>query len=394
MKRFFASLFLSAALLFSVSGQQQKSDTTIYMLTCAPGTEIYSLWGHSALRVVINEPASDMVYNWGVFDFNTPNFAWKFAKGRLDYMLGVYSYKTFLQDYYLEGRSVYSQEVNLTAVEKLRLMIILNENNKPENRSYRYDFLYDNCSTRIRDIMKKLIGEKLIMPPDEPGKKTTFRDRIHEYTNVAPWLQMGIDLLVGTPADKRSGFENDMFLPDLLQRNLTETIINRDRKMVPLLKSIETVLDFPPAVHKNNLLTSPVFAFSILFIFIVLLSALLRNKPFINYFDIAIFFIFSLIAIIIVFFSFFTDHVETRLNINIIWFSPFIIICLWWLITGKNRPGWFKVVFWLSLALVPFLVLAPDMVNTAYLPVTLILAFRSAARADFRWNPFSTEFPE
>ena len=137
---------------------EQANDTTVYLLTCASGNETYSLWGHSALRVVIQATQSDKVYNWGVFDFGTPNFAWKFAKGRLDYMLGVYNYNVFIRDYFLEKRSVISQKVNLNQVEKLRLMLLLQENMKPENRNYRYDFLYDNCSTRIRDIIEKLIG--------------------------------------------------------------------------------------------------------------------------------------------------------------------------------------------------------------------------------------------
>ena len=377
---------------FTLSASDQPADTTVYLITCASGNELYSLWGHSALRVIIPSSKFDMVYNWGVFDFNTPNFAWKFAKGRLDYMLGVYSYDLFIRDYFMENRSVISQRVNLTEVEKLRLMILLNENMKPENRNYRYDFLYDNCSTRIRDIMEKLIGDKLIYPPDEPQHTATFRDQIGIYTKSAPWTKMGIDLLLGTPVDKQASFRGKMFLPNDLQRNLTSAIINRDRKMNPLLSSSETLLDFPSQEVKAPLYSSPIVVFAILFILVVFLSARFNVSSFMTYIDTALFLIFSIIAVIMVFFGFFTDHVETRLNLNILWFNPFLLLCLWCVIKGKKETLWFRIVFYAGLIFLPVLIIVPGALNPSFLPVILILLLRSSARAGFSWNPFSTAY--
>jgi hypothetical protein len=167
---------------------QSNSAIRAYLLTCAPGTEIYSVYGHSALRIVNIDNGSDVVYNWGVFDFATPHFALKFAKGRLDYMVDDTSLQNFLEEYIYEKRSVYEQKVNLEPEEIQKLLALLEENLKPENIKYRYDFFYDDCSTRIRDLLEKTIGSKLLYPPDEKKGLPTFREKVSKYQKPYPWL--------------------------------------------------------------------------------------------------------------------------------------------------------------------------------------------------------------
>jgi hypothetical protein len=376
---------------FTPAFSQDDSDTTVYLLTCSPGVETYSIWGHSALRVVIAHTQSDLVYNWGVFDFDTPHFAWKFAKGRLNYMLGVYPYDRFLQDYFMENRSVYSQRVNLEQEEKISLMHLLEENMKPENVYYRYDFFYDDCSTRIRDLLEKILGNKLIYPPEEKGNAPTFREEIGKYQDNHPWLKMGIDLLMGLPGERKTTFRDRMFLPDGLQDNLSQAVISRDNKMIPLLAGTATILDFPPPQLKNPFYTTPIFIFTILFILMVFLSVQLRNSAVINYIDIAVFLAFSLISLMMIFSDFFTDHQQMKMNLNIIWYNPVIIICLFCIIF--NRPGevWFRIVFYLSAIFVPLIIIFPNAINSAFVPVIFILLLRSSARGNFSWNPLSVE---
>ena len=159
MKRiFFISLFF-LLISFTRVLSQPSNDTTAYLLTCGPGTDTYSVYGHSALRIVMPEKHIDTVYNWGVFDFNAPNFVWNFAKGRLDYWVIAESSKGFLQSYFLEQRYVISQKINIDGTETRKLLELVNENMKPENIKYRYDFFYDDCTTRIRDLLEKSIGE-------------------------------------------------------------------------------------------------------------------------------------------------------------------------------------------------------------------------------------------
>jgi hypothetical protein len=170
MKGKFALLLLVFAFLNQVISSQERTEAEVYLLTCGPGTEIYSVYGHSALRIVIPAKNSDLVYNWGVFDFSTPHFAWEFAKGKLDYMLGVSSYDSFLKEYYAETRWVISQKFNLESRDNEKLFALIVDNLKPENIKYKYDFYYDNCSTRIRDLVEKAIGKDLMYPPEESGK--------------------------------------------------------------------------------------------------------------------------------------------------------------------------------------------------------------------------------
>jgi hypothetical protein len=389
MKRLLLLILMVVSINFATLFSQSPNDTSFYLLTCDPGTEAYSHYGHSALRVVIPSIQSDMVYNWGVFDYNTPNFVWKFAKGRLDYMLGVYPYDRFLQDYMMENRGVYSQMINLESVEKLRLMLLLQENMKPENRYYKYDFFYDDCSTRIRDLIENILGDKLIYPPDETNNVPTFREKIDGHLVTVPWLKMGIDLLMGTPGERKTSFRDRMFLPEDLQRNLTQVVVNRDRKMLPLLQSSVTILDFPPLGIKPPFYLTPVFIFTLLFILLVLISTWLKKSVVMNYVDIAIFLVFSVISLLMIFFNFFTDHLQMRMNLSIIWFNPFIIICLYPLITGKQGHLWFRLVFFLALLFIPVIIIIPNAVNSSFVPVILILLLRSSARSGFQWNPFN-----
>jgi hypothetical protein len=188
MKKIRNALLISL-LSFSYSlFAQQPQGSEVFLLTCAPGTATYSIYGHSALRIVNPENSSDLAYNWGVFDFSTPNFVWKFAKGRLEYMLGVYSFDRFLKEYFLEQRSVYQQKINLAPEEFETLMALITENLRPENIKYRYDFFYDDCSTRIRDLLEKVTGSKLIYPPEPAKEIPTFRMKINQYQQPYPWL--------------------------------------------------------------------------------------------------------------------------------------------------------------------------------------------------------------
>ena len=171
-------VIILAALVFMSKNLSSQSvqDTTIYLITCSPGTETYSIYGHSAIRVVISHLNSDTVYNWGVFDFNTPHFFWKFAKGRLNYLLDTSEFQRFMPEYYYEKRSVFSQKINLESSEKRVLLSLIQVNRLPENRSYRYDFFYDDCSTRIRDMIEKAVGPRLIYTPEEKRLMPSFRE--------------------------------------------------------------------------------------------------------------------------------------------------------------------------------------------------------------------------
>lgn len=372
---------------------QEDPGAEIYLLTCGPGTETYSVYGHSAMRVVIPARKSDTVYNWGVFDFNTPNFVWKFAKGRLNYSLGVYSYETFLRDYFMEQRWVVSQKINLEPEEIERLFVLLTENLKPENITYRYDFLYDNCSTRIRDILEKTVGSDLLYPPDKPRREMqTFRDLVGVYEKGYPWTKLGIDLLLGSPVDRKASIRDRMFLPIEMQIGLSASLVKRFAKMVPLLQDPVVILDFESPEQKENMFTSPLFVFSVLLIILIIATGYFRGKTINNIIDISLFAILSILALMMIFFNFFTDHQQTRWNLNIVWLNPFIIICLISLIYSKDWQKWFRVVFYLALLFLLSIVIIPQEINKAFVPLITTLILRSSVRSGFKWNPLSLPY--
>jgi hypothetical protein len=365
------------------------NDTLVSLVTCGTGTETYSIYGHSALRVVIPAAKRDWVYNWGVFDFATPNFAWKFAKGRLDYMLAVEPMQGFLQEYFYEKRWVWSQTLNLTHEETAALVSMMNENLKPENVKYRYDFFYDDCSTRIRDLIEKAIGKTLLYPPETRGKSPTFRAMVGKYQDPFPWLKFGIDLIMGSTADRKASYRDRMFLPIDLQKELSEAVVNREGKMVPLLQNPEVILDFePPAVH-HSILLMPAMIFTVVLTIVLIMSALIRGEKAIRWFDIVIFSVFSMLAVLMIFFNFFTDHEQMSRNLNIIWLNPLIIICLILIIIKKEGTVWFRVLFYILAGFLILHFILPQSFNIAIIPLVIILLVRSSVRAGFVWNPLS-----
>jgi len=378
---------------FQLIISQEPPKAAIYLLTCGPGTEIYSVYGHSALRIVIPEKGTDLVYNWGVFDFDTPHFGWKFAKGRLDYMLGVSTYNGFLKDYFQEQRWVISQKLNVEAEETEKLFSLIADNLKPENIKYRYDFLYDNCSTRIRDLIEKAVGENLIYPPERPAKELkSFRFLTGECEKGYPWNKLGIDLLMGSPTDKKASFRDRMFLPIDLKNGLSELVIRRNGKMIPLLTDPVTVVDFESPVLKEKLFTAPAFIFSAILILLIIFTGLVRKKTSNTILDIVIFLVFSILAILMIFFNFFSEHNQLKWNLNIIWLNPFILVCLVCLLSGRNGMNWFRLVFFLSALFLALLIVLPQHINNGFVPVIFILILRSSVRAGFRWNPLTLPY--
>lgn len=368
---------------------QAGNDTTVYLLTCNPGTETYSIYGHSALRVADKANNKDIVYNWGVFDFSTPNFAWKFAKGRLDYMLVAETMDNFLRTYFYEERKVYSQQINLLPSETRILLALINENLKHENVKYRYDFFYDDCSTRIRDLLEKSTGGKLLYPPEESVERPTFREMTGKYQAPYPWLRFGIDLIMGSPGDIQTTFRDMMFLPVDMQRCLSESVVNRDGKMIPLLQNAQVILDFEMPVLKNRKLIAPENVFSALLVILIIIIPLIRRRSIINAIDIVIISLFSILALMMIFFNFFTDHQQMKMNLNIIWLNPLLLMCLYSMIMGKKGVFWFRIVFGISVIFLVTHRLLPQDFNVAVLPLVLLLALRTSARAAFKWNPFS-----
>jgi len=370
---------------------QHDKDTIVYLLTCGPGTETYSIYGHSALRVVIPEKNIDIVYNWGIFDFGAPNFAWNFAKGRLTYYLGKDQTRPFIEYYFYEQRYIHQQQINLSSKESSTLLALIDENLKPENIGYRYDFFYDDCSTRIRDLLEKSIGEKLLYPPVDTEQLPTFREMVEKYQASYPWLQFGINLIMGSPGDKPAIYRDRMFLPIDLKEELSQAVVNRSGKMMPLLQNHEKIIDFEAPVVKKNFLVSPVVVFTLLLIIVLIISTRVKSLKYNNIIDIVIFSVFSALALLMIFFNFFTNHQQMKWNLNIIWLNPFILIALCSLFLNIGKTIWFRLVFYISAIFLIIHLVLPQSFDLSFIPLVLILLIRSSIRGGFDWNPIIIE---
>jgi hypothetical protein len=285
---------------------------------------------------------------------------------------------------------VLSQKINLEPREKRIILELVNENLRPENVKYRYDFFYDDCSTRIRDLLEKSIGSALKYPP-ESDEKPTFRDLIGEYQKYYPWQQFGIDLLIGSNAEKKADLRDKMFLPDYLMSGLSSAEVSRNGENVPLLNKAETLLDFDPPVTERNFYTSPFFVFSMLLLLIAFLSLQFKSKQKNNMIDFILFMVFAILAVMMVFFNFFTDHEQLRANFNILWLNPFMIILFISILTGKGEKLWSRVIFFITLVFLLTHLLIPQAFNIGIYPLLLIIILRTMARSGFSWSPVRIE---
>ena len=227
-------------LLFSVKGLAQPTKISgtaeVYVVTCGPfQQELYSAFGHSAFRIHDPETSIDWIYNYGVFDFNQPNFYLNFARGNLNYKLGVQQYPQFRDYYIYYNRFVHEQQLNLTHAQKQRLFDFLEWNALPENQYYRYDYFYDNCATKIRDVMQHVFGVTVKFDDSYIRTHHTIRDLTELYLKQQPWGDLGIDICLGLPMDKKASAYEYMFLPDYIESTFDHaTIVDSISK--PLVK--------------------------------------------------------------------------------------------------------------------------------------------------------------
>ena len=221
--------------------QVSLSDTArISLLTSSPyEEEVFTVYGHAALRVHDPERKVDYVFNYGIFDFSKPNFIYRFAKGETDYRLGVVNYTDYVIEYQLRGSTITEQELNLTTAERQRLWEALVENYRPENRVYRYNFFFDNCATRPAALIEKVVGQ---VDYHYPYTAQTFRSLINYCTRHHAWLTFGCDLALGSPTDQEATLHEMLFLPDYLREAFAKAeIINAKGQHLPLVNKKQVI---------------------------------------------------------------------------------------------------------------------------------------------------------
>ena len=333
----------------SLNLSENIESTEISVLTCDPGTQIYSLFGHSALRIKNPVNGHDLVVNWGLFEFSESQFqfGYDFAKGRLKYYMGIQLMSNFMIEYRRAKRGVREQVLNLSDQEKYQIIQLLEENYKPENRKYKYEFFYDNCSSRLRDIIKKVFNENINFYQSPKSNKFTFRETIHKYLESFPWLKLGIDLVLGKKIDVLVSNEKLMFLPLNVEQIFDQSLVENNGAKKNLIKSKNTLVE--SFENKNELSNIGIYSWILLGITLVLIVFKLEKA--LGFWSSLNLFIVGLLGIILVFMWIGTDHNATKMNFNLLWASPFHFILIYSLIKGSwnNFTYWYLI---LSLLLI------------------------------------------
>ncbi len=377
MKKVFLLFFFTFYLLLS-GVAQDNCRLRITLLTCAPGAELYSTFGHTAIRVQDSTTGGDEVYNYGTFEF-APDFYMKFVRGKLLYALSVEPFPDFMYQYQQESRSVIEQELALTCLQKAQLYTALRTNAQPQNRSYRYDFLFDNCTTRARDMIALKAAARVAFKDILPANHPTFRDEIDVYLKRAhqDWSKLGIDLLLGAKMDRKASNTEAMFLPDNLLKAVDSAATNHS----PLVKEKKTILPMP-SVTTESLTVTPMIAFGLLLAVFLIMSFI--NQPWVHtiltILDFLLFLILGLVGLLLLFMWFGTNHALCANNYNLLWAAPTNMVAAFFV---HKRSGWskkyFSAVFFITLILLLAWAFLPQRMNPAFLPLVLTILLRSFA---------------
>lgn len=392
----------NAAGTTGTTGTPDTGSVRISLLTCAAGEEIYTLFGHTAIRYEHPAHGIDAVFNYGLFDFDTPGFALRFALGETDYWLGATDYRYFALQYDSLGRDVWQQELNLTPEEKERLIALLEENYRPENRVYRYNFFYDNCATRPRDLIEKSIDGTLHYAADMTSTDTgtSFRDLLHRYSEGHPWSRFGMDLCIGSQADKPISRRTMMFVPFCLQADFRQARIASHKKETAAGKekiAAESEAQERPLVLREEKIVdtgseeagqpadgfTPMHAALLLFALTAAATLYgLRRRKTLWAVDLLLFAAAGTAGCILAFLALFSQHPAVSPNYLLFVFHPLHLFCLPWMLNKvrKRRKSRYMqanfIVLTLFILLWPVI---PQQIPLSVLPLALCLLIRSAS---------------
>ncbi len=370
-------------LLFSLNAKTQQDSLKISLLTYSPGTEIWGAFGHSAVRVQNYTTESDILYNYGIFDFgdSVAKFVWKFLRGKLKYKLGKESTTRVLRYYANKGnKRIIEQELVLTQEENRKILQFLDHNYLPENRYYFYDFFFDNCATRIRDIMENELGGKFNYKK-EVKSELTLRQLLDVHIESRPWTDFGMDLLIGIPSDKKATFQEQMFLPEFLSDNLDKGVylLNEGEKK-PLLGEKKIIVGGEYYMNEPGWFR-PFTLFGALCVFMLLLTLFFTHNKALAILDSILFFLLGFIGLFLLFMWFGTDHVSTKWNMNMLWANPMYLI--FFLGVGRQKIKSMKWAYILALISGILILLTwgffPQQFHVGIIPIVLMLLIRSGA---------------
>ena len=329
------------------TGNAESCDTAseydsvrISLLTCSPFEAIYALYGHTAIRLEDRAKGTDIAINYGAFNFDTPFFTLRFVFGLTDYEMGIETFPFLCYRYKYYKCSIIQQELNLTNAEKAAIIAAMATNYLPENRVYRYNYFYDNCTTRARDIIVNNL-DGVVKYGDEGFVGPTFRQMTRACTEDYPWARFGDDMLLGVQADANTTRDEYQFLPYNLMADFDNAIIeDTDGSSRPLVKSKTMVLDMPPRVPTSEFPLSPTACAVILLLVTIVITVTERLTRHTFYIYDALLMAVCGLTGILLFAMLFSQHPTVRLNFQLLLLNPLPLFFIYRMIhrTRQHRP--------------------------------------------------------
>ena len=347
LKIIFRTFFLLSAVLLTpqqVFADEKAEDTPpdsieVSLLTCQPHDEVYSLYGHTALRWHDLRTGLDIAFNWGVFNFKAPHFVARFVFGLTDYELGAYPYNAFQKEYQHFGSMVTEQVLNLNGEEIMRLEGLLQQNLQPENRVYRYNYFYNNCTTKARDIIEQCVNGE-VKYAEREDFTPSYRDMVHEMTRNKRWAQWGNDLLLGIKADQPTTLREQEFLPHNLMYDFDRAQIYENGIYRPLVKERRIAVPAGVQIINKEFPITPIQYFCIMLVIGMIFFIMeWKQKGIYIYWD-ALLMVISGIIGVVLFLMLFSQHPTVSLNLQFILFNPIHWLFLWPVIRGKKTIYW------------------------------------------------------
>ena len=384
MKTIIRNILLSVLTLLATCGNAVAavSDTIISIVNFYPGQEIFELEGHTALRVRM--PNNDMAVSYGMFSFDDPNFVYRFVKGETDYWVGVVPWAYFAENYELHGRRIVEHQLNMSAEQRNRLLELLDENLKPENRVYRYNYIFDNCATRPLRIVELAMGDSIVLGNVAPdmAEDATFRDVIRHYHRNYPWYQFGIDLCLGPGIDRAMTNRERSFAPVVLDAQLLGAKV-AGKPLVANTIVLNNVAEDEAVDGPTPWYLTPMSVFVLLLIIAILLTFRdVRRRKVTRWFDTILFFSFFVEGCIIFYLVTVSTHEATTPNWLIVWLNPLCIIpaVCEWIKRAEKLLIWYQII---NFAVLLLLVVAwpwlGQSANPAFVPMIATTMIRSAS---------------
>ena len=372
VNKFFAFFLVLILINFRSFG---SNSTQVSIITIGPyEKELYSAFGHSGIRFWDPSNGIDYFYNYGIFDFDQPNFYLNFLHGKLLYKVGKYNYKSAEAFYKSQNRFIKEQILDIDDNDKMLLFKYLEENVQPENSSYLYNYIFNNCATKIRDVLFSVFQERVEFKSE--GEGMSFRSLMDLYLKKNEWGDLGIDICLGSSIDVEASNLDQMYLPDYLFTGLE--IATLDNK-----KLVNETLTYIPDYNEYN---QSIFSPKLIFIIVLLISIYISFRQIkyglkYKYFDLILFCGSGLIGLLIIYLWGFTDHLSKN-NFNILWASPINFI-LPFLFSRETHKKWFiiYVIFYIAV-LISLLILwnfIPQNLNQNVLIITLSMILRLAS---------------